>query len=78
MPSAKFISSLLLSLVSLQAVSASPIIEAREDYPEVIPGEGLPSLESLGLTTAQLYEMPRPEPCKSYPSFSVSRLWGIS
>ncbi|CAO2654827.1 Nn.00g115600.m01.CDS01 [Neocucurbitaria sp. VM-36] len=64
MPSTKFISSLLLSLASLQAVSASPILEVREDYPEVIPGEGLPSLESLGLTTAQLYEMPRPEPAE--------------
>jgi hypothetical protein len=28
-------------------------------YPEVIPGPGLPSLESLGLTSKELYEMPR-------------------
>ncbi|KAF1846668.1 uncharacterized protein K460DRAFT_417705 [Cucurbitaria berberidis CBS 394.84] len=62
MLSAKFISSLLFSLASLQAVSATPIVEAREKYPDVIPGPGLPSLESLGLTTAKLYEMPRPEP----------------
>lgn len=28
--------------------------------PEVIPGPGLPSLESLGLTSEYLYSLPRP------------------
>jgi hypothetical protein len=28
--------------------------------PEVIPGPGLPSLESLGLTSSYLYSLPRP------------------
>lgn len=68
MPSAKFISSLILSLASLQAVSTSPVNEVRETtYPDVIPGPGLPSLQSLGLTSAQLYEMPKPEACMPLP-----------
>jgi hypothetical protein len=29
-------------------------------FPEVIPGPGLPSLESMNLTSAQLYHMPPP------------------
>ncbi|KAF1935655.1 hypothetical protein EJ02DRAFT_415413 [Clathrospora elynae] len=63
MLSASFISTLLLAIASFQAVSASPTVQARKEaYPEVVPGLGLPSLESLGLTSAQLYEMPRPEP----------------
>jgi len=31
-------------------------VEARASYPEVIPGPGLPSLASLNLTSAELYE----------------------
>ncbi|KAH8639999.1 hypothetical protein IG631_02940 [Alternaria alternata] len=31
-----------------------------DDRPEVIPGPGLPSLESLNLTSADLYELPLP------------------
>ncbi len=50
-----FISS-LLGLASLQGVMAAPKV-----YPEVIPGPGLPSLASLNLTSAQLYEMGMPE-----------------
>ncbi|KAF2132495.1 hypothetical protein P153DRAFT_308806 [Dothidotthia symphoricarpi CBS 119687] len=56
----KFTSAFIVALASLQTATAGPI-EAREEYPEVVPGPGLPSLESLGLTTAQLYEMPVPE-----------------
>jgi hypothetical protein len=61
MLSTTFITSVLSSLILLQVTSASPL-QARDttQYPEVIPGPGLPSLEALGLTTAQLYETPLP------------------
>jgi len=32
------------------------VVEGRAEYPEVIPGPGLPSLASLNLTSAELYE----------------------
>jgi hypothetical protein len=60
--------SLLLSL----SVSANPLVERREVFPEVIPGEGLPSLASLGLTSAELYETPVP------PSMLLVRAWHLS
>jgi hypothetical protein len=47
------------------AVSASPLVKS---FPEVIPGEGLPSLASLGLTSAQLYEAPVPQGMLSTPT----------
>jgi hypothetical protein len=47
---------LATSLLLATAVSASPVVEQSQAYPEVIPGEGLPSLTSLGLTSAELYE----------------------
>jgi hypothetical protein len=53
-----FSASVILSLALATAVTAAP--KAR-DYPEVIPGPGLPSLASLNLTSAQLYEMRTPE-----------------
>ncbi|KAM3447400.1 hypothetical protein MY3296_008751 [Beauveria thailandica] len=44
----------------------SPLVPAvlagTVQYPEVVPGPGLPSLESLGLTSEQLYTM---EPASS-------------
>ena len=49
---------LLLRLFSLGAASAIPT--AEKAYPEVIPGEGLPSLAELGLTSAQLYNTELP------------------
>jgi hypothetical protein len=55
---AKFFVSSLLGLASLQGAMAAP---APEVYPEVIPGDGLPSLAELGLTSAQLYEMGTPK-----------------
>jgi hypothetical protein len=55
---AKFFISSILGLASLQGVMAAP---APEVYPEVIPGDGLPSLAELGLTSAQLYEMEVPK-----------------
>lgn len=61
MLSAKFIASIFAALVALQSVAASPIVDARDEYPEVIPGEGLPSLESLSVISAQLYEIGLPE-----------------
>ena len=36
---------------------ATCILAAPKTYPEVIPGPGLPSLASLNLTSAELYEM---------------------
>ena len=60
----------LLSLASLQTISALPTTQnAVQSYPEVIPGPGLPSLESLNLTSAQLYEMPLPKPSMSSRSY---------
>jgi hypothetical protein len=53
---ARFFISSLLGLAAFQGAMAAPKV-----YPEVIPGPGLPSLAELGLTSAQLYEMPVPE-----------------
>jgi len=52
----KFLVPFFLGLVSLNSAMAAPKV-----YPEVIPGPGLPSLASLNLTSAQLYEMESPE-----------------
>lgn len=62
MLSANYISSLVFGLAALHTTSAIP---APEAVPEVIPGAGLPSLESLGLTSADLYAMPKPESSKN-------------
>jgi hypothetical protein len=56
----KLISTLLFVVASLHAVAATPLA-IRDDVPEVIPGPGLPSLESLGLTSADLYAMGMPQ-----------------
>jgi hypothetical protein len=45
----------LCVLASLCSVSGLPAPNAFPDVPEVIPGPGLPSLESLGLTSRDLY-----------------------
>ncbi|KAH5469203.1 hypothetical protein HBI31_198740 [Parastagonospora nodorum] len=58
-----YFSSIATSMLLATAVSASPLLEQRKAHPEVIPGPGLPSLASLGLTTAQLYETPVPGVC---------------
>lgn len=60
MSSTKFILSILFSAVSFQAGTSSPVA-GQAQYPEVIPGPGLPSLASLGLTSKDLYEMPLPK-----------------
>ena len=55
----KLITSLVLGLAALQTAHATPAPEVEaKTYPEVVPGPGLPSLAELGLTSAQLYEMP--------------------
>lgn len=44
----------------VQLLAAVPVVLAGAvEYPEVIPGPGLPSLESLGLTSEQLWTMPQ-------------------
>lgn len=60
------LATVVFSLASLNYVSANPISGRDAQYPEVVPGEGLPSLESLGLTTAMLYETPLPA-IRSFP-----------
>jgi hypothetical protein len=52
---------LLLSTLA-QIAYMNPVVNTvpTVQYPEVIPGPGLPSLASLNLTSAQLYEMPFP------------------
>ncbi|KIM21876.1 hypothetical protein M408DRAFT_79877 [Serendipita vermifera MAFF 305830] len=48
----------LCAVTLLGGVSAFP---SPEEYPEVIPGPGMPSLESLGLTSKDLYNAIEPE-----------------
>jgi hypothetical protein len=65
MPSTNSLAALMVGLASLQTAVAAPKPETRA-VPEVKPGEGLPSLESLGLTSEHLYSLPKPEgvnPC---------------
>ncbi len=46
----------LLTLAALLGTGyASPVI--RDEYPEVVPGPGMPSLAELGLTSWDLFEM---------------------
>lgn len=65
----------LLTLALFSLAAAAPAAESK--YPEVIPGPGLPSLESLGLTSEQLYTMPVPKERKyltqsiNCPTFSM-------
>ena len=54
----KYLQTLLLALTSLNAVLAAPAADSSTVYPEVIPGEGLPSLAELNVTSAELYTMP--------------------
>lgn len=53
--------SLVQAVAFVQAAVAMPTNEiaavVARDYPEVVPGPGLPSLASLNLTSAELYEM---------------------
>jgi hypothetical protein len=69
--------SLLLLFALTQVAYTSPVINTvpAVQYPEVIPGPGLPSLASLNLTSAQLYEMPFPTaPTDGMYSITISLL----
>lgn len=49
-------------LQSLLMTSMAALVSANVmKYPEVVPGPGLPSLEEVGLTSAQLYQMGMPK-----------------
>ena len=54
---ATYLSPVILALASFHAVTGLVVRS-----PEVVPGEGLPSLQELGITSAELYAMGRPEP----------------
>jgi hypothetical protein len=45
-----------LLALTLCAVGLANALPTAEEYPEVIPGPGLPSLASLNLTSAELYQ----------------------
>ncbi|KAM3537913.1 hypothetical protein ARSEF1564_009168 [Beauveria bassiana] len=48
----------MLATILLQTLPLVPaVLAGTVQYPEVVPGPGLPSLESLGLTSEQLYTM---------------------
>ncbi|KAM3482145.1 hypothetical protein MY5147_000264 [Beauveria neobassiana] len=48
----------MLATILLQTLPLVPaVLAGTVKYPEVVPGPGLPSLESLGLTSEQLYTM---------------------
>lgn len=58
-----YLSSIALALMHYKTANGLVI-----SYPEVIPGPGLPSLASLGLTSAELYNMKMPNICKDIQS----------
>ncbi|KAF1841381.1 uncharacterized protein K460DRAFT_397621 [Cucurbitaria berberidis CBS 394.84] len=60
MVSTKQIPALVMGLVSL-ASAAPAAVEVRAEVPEVIPGPGMPSLQSLGLTSEYLYSLGKPD-----------------
>ncbi|KAM3523501.1 hypothetical protein MY4038_008164 [Beauveria bassiana] len=60
----------MLATILLQTLPFVPaVLAGTVQYPEVVPGPGLPSLESLGLTSEQLYTM---EPAS--PGISLAHL----
>lgn len=56
-----YVTPAILALASFNAVTGAAI-EALKT-PQVIPGPGLPSLKELGLTSADLYKIGRPDSC---------------
>lgn len=50
---------IILSLAAFRTSMAAPVEGTA--YAEIIPGPGLPSIEELGLTLAELYETPAPQ-----------------
>lgn len=57
---ATYFTAILAALAILNPIAAMPQAK-RTTFPELIPGPGLPSLASLGLTSADLYNMPTPK-----------------
>lgn len=55
--------SVVLALSGVVAALPAADFQARDEHPTIIPGPGLPSLEELGLTAADLY--------KRNPNFKV-------
>ena len=67
----KALVSLLLATMAFSLVQSAALpAEATTVYPEVIPGPGLPSLASLGLTSADLYNRKIEDNRTEPPSFS--------
>lgn len=65
-----------LALAAFAAVNtvAIPAAEPRKEYPEVVPGPGLPTLAELGLTSEELYTMaPKLGKCTPTPFFIAHR-----
>jgi hypothetical protein len=60
----------VLVLCTISVANALPSAEGK--FPEVIPGPGLPSLASLGLTSAELYQRVPDPGKKSYHSYAMS------
>lgn len=65
--STTILSAALVVIASLQTTSALAIDDRAAKVPEVIPGPGLPSLKSLGLTSADLYAMGKPAGGECHP-----------
>ena len=63
----------LLAALSMFATAVVTVPAATSSIPEVIPGLGLPSLESLGLTSADLYAMGPPLAPSKCTTPSVTR-----
>lgn len=64
----------LLFLLALSCYIAALCIE----YPDIVPGPGLPSLQSLNLTTADIHELSKAEISTGKARTAAkSHLWGI-
>ena len=61
MIAATYISPVILALASFNVVTGAAIDAIKT--PEVVPGPGLPSLKELGITSAELYKIGRPDSC---------------
>ncbi|KAJ6785765.1 hypothetical protein PWT90_06610 [Aphanocladium album] len=55
--------------------AAITVLGSTISLPEIIPGPGLPSLESLGLTSAELRAMPRPTSDHNEGARSLDKRW---
>ena len=63
----------LLATLSVFATIVVAVSAATSSVPELIPGPGLPSLESLNLTSADLYAMGPPPALSKYAASSVGQ-----